>query len=78
MTDPTNDFSRPAIKVADCMAVVSRSPGVNPVKRLVVAAAAAVGLACDGTPPAAGVPELVTPPSNTGVNKILSLAQGIK
>lgn len=30
MTDLINDFSRPATKVADCMAVVSRSPGVNP------------------------------------------------
>lgn len=30
MTDPTNDFSHPATKVADCMAVVSCLPGVNP------------------------------------------------
>lgn len=29
-----------------------------------------------GAGAAAGVPEFVTPPSNTGVNKALSLAQG--
>lgn len=37
MTDPTNDFSHPATKVADCMAVVSRSLGVNPPNCLAVA-----------------------------------------
>ena len=40
--------------------------------------------ACGGLPSseatgaAAGVPEFVTPPSNTGVNKIQPVAQGFK
>jgi hypothetical protein len=42
------------------------------------AEAALRGPACGDTASAEGVPEFVTPPSNTGVNKALSLAQGSK